>query len=76
MSADAYMIMLCMNEYDHIISVQSSNSQIPVLQKKRKKESFFFFLVKKKIRKEEEENENDSTMQDFFIGTFSNFIYR
>ena len=76
MSADAYMIMLCMNEYDHIISCSKFKQSNSCAAKEKKERIFFFFLVKKKIRKEEEENENDSTMQDFFIGTFSNFIYR
>ena len=49
MSAAAYMIMLCMNEYDCIISC--SNSQIPLLRRKGKKNLFiiFFFVKKKKM---------------------------
>ena len=62
-SAAAYMIMLCMNEYDCIISC--SNSQIPLLRRKGKKNLFIIIFFC-----EEKKNDN-SAMQNFFISTFS-----
>jgi hypothetical protein len=74
MSAAAYMIMLCMNEYDHIISCSKFKQSNSCAAKEKKERTFFFFGKKKKKKREEEEN--DGTMQDYFIGTFSNIIYR